>query len=413
MWLRDALPEELPGAHVMIYGYDSKLAKSTSFQNLGDVASRFRHSLQITLGKRTNCRPLIFIAHSLGGLILKQAMVQMASGDAADLDNLKATFAIFFFGVPNQGMDIKSLLAMVRGQPNLPFLAALDKNNGLLHELVEKFRAIFDFRDSHVISFFETEESPTARLNEGQWSMSGDPAILVDRYSAKSGRLWEDTPSHLHPINCSHSEMVKFPEHDEDCEVVLGKLKRFAELAPAVIRARWEDNTVVKPAPRAKPAFTKSTPTLASTIPSSDLQLQGSSAPHAKSAEMAISGVSMRSPSKEEPFDQAPVEQDETAQMTDSGNNGLDTPPPESKITLTRTHANSHVDLPFPPPPLVYRRELVSSDKQEQNDETRVVFNKTIGENYRHGRTGYLRVGVLFLTWEDDDLKCKSSEVIT
>lgn len=41
MWLRDALPEESPGAHVMIYGYDSKLAKSTIFQNLGDVASRF------------------------------------------------------------------------------------------------------------------------------------------------------------------------------------------------------------------------------------------------------------------------------------------------------------------------------------------------------------------------------------
>ena len=92
----------------------------------------------------------------------------MISGDSADLDNLKATFAIFFFGVLNQGMDIKPLLAMVRGQLNLPFLAALDKNNGLLYELVENFRVVFDFRDSYVISFFETEESSTARLNEGQ-----------------------------------------------------------------------------------------------------------------------------------------------------------------------------------------------------------------------------------------------------
>lgn len=119
----------------------------------------------------------------------------------------------------------------------------------------------------------------------------------------------------------------------------------------------------------------------------------------------------MRSPPKEEPFDQVQVEQDETAQMSDPGNNGLDTPPLESKITLTKTHANSHVDLPFPPPPLVYRRKFWSSDKQEQDAETKVVFNKTIGENYRNGRTGYLQVGVLFLTWEDDDLKCKSSEV--
>ena len=162
MWLRDALPEQLPGARVMIYGYDSKLAESTSFQNLGHVASKFRESLQVHLEKRASGRPLTFIAQFLGGLVLKQAMVQMASGDAADLDNLKATFVIFFFGVPNQGMDIRSLLAMVRGQSNLPFLATLDKNNGSLHELVERFRAVFDFRNSYVISFFETRELDSA-----------------------------------------------------------------------------------------------------------------------------------------------------------------------------------------------------------------------------------------------------------
>lgn len=243
MWLRDALPEQLPAAHVLIYGYDSKLAKSNSFQNLSDVASRFRDSLQIALGKGRSCRPLIFIAHSLGGLILKQAIIQMKSGDPADLENLKSTFAILFFGVPNQGMDIRSLLAMVHGQPNLPFLATLDKNNGLLHELIENFQAVFDFRDSYVVSFYETAESPTARFNEGKWSMTGDPAVLVDRYSAKSGRVWEDKPSNLYPINCTHSEMVKFPENDEDCERVLNKLKFFAEEAPAIIRARWNDDT--------------------------------------------------------------------------------------------------------------------------------------------------------------------------
>lgn len=304
MWLRDALPEELPGARVMIYGYDSKLAESTSFQNLGDVASRFRESLQVHLGKRASGRPLIFIAHSLGGLVLKQAMVQMASGDAADLENLKATFVIFFFGVPNQGMDIRSLLAMVRGQSNLPFLATLDKNNGLLHELVEKFRAVFDFRDSYVISFFETRESPTARLDEGNWSMTGDPAILVDRYSAKSGRPWEDNPFCLHPINCSHSALVKFSEHDEDCEVVLGKLKRFAELAPAFIRARWNDDVAAKPKPFAKQTFTKSTPNLALDPLASNLQLLGSSLPLVKPKNRENSGISMGIPSEDKRFDE-------------------------------------------------------------------------------------------------------------
>ena len=268
MWIRDALPEQLPGARVMVYGYDSTLANSTSSHHLGDVASRFRESLQVNIGRRTKCRPLIFIAHSLGGLVLKQAMIQMASGDAADLENLRVTFAILFFGVPDQGMDTKALFEMVRGQASIQLLAACDKNSSLLQELADRFQAVFDFRDSHVISFFETEESPTAILNEGKWSMTGDPAILVDRYSAKSGRSWEDKLSHLYPINCGHSEMVKFPEHDENCEVVLGKLKRVSELAPAVIRARWKtDSEVVEKVAFEIPALAAATPNPASSFP--------------------------------------------------------------------------------------------------------------------------------------------------
>ena len=45
----------------------------------------------------------------------------------------------------------------------------------------------------------------------------------------------------------------------------------------------------------------------------------------------------------------------------------------------------------------------------EQYEEERLVFNKTI--RYRHGKTGYRRVGALCLTWKDDDLQCKSTEV--
>lgn len=40
MWLRDALPHQIKGSRVFIYGYDTKLVKSSSFQslrNLGQV----------------------------------------------------------------------------------------------------------------------------------------------------------------------------------------------------------------------------------------------------------------------------------------------------------------------------------------------------------------------------------------
>ena len=239
MWLRDALPHDLPGGRVFTYGYDTRLAESTSFQNLEDVALTFCASLRIALSNRPPDRPLIFVAHSLGGLVLKQALIQMASGDPVDRRIFQSTYGILFFGVPNQGMDISSLIAMVRSQLNLPFLTMFSKDGGSLHGLVEKFRAVFDFKDSEIISLYETCASRTAMKDtNGKWSMSGEYAVLVDRYSARSGRLWEESPSFLQPIARNHSDMVKFSEYDDVGVIVANFLVRFARAAPAIIENR-------------------------------------------------------------------------------------------------------------------------------------------------------------------------------
>ncbi|MCJ1390214.1 hypothetical protein MMC18_003072 [Xylographa bjoerkii] len=44
-------------------------------------------------------------------------------------------------------------------------------------------------------------------------------------------------------------------------------------------------------------------------------------------------------------------------------------------------------------------------------DDARFIFNKTIAGHYRNGPTEYTRVGVLLITWEDDDMNLKKSEV--
>lgn len=48
---------------------------------------------------------------------------------------------------------------------------------------------------------------------------------------------------------------------------------------------------------------------------------------------------------------------------------------------------------------------------EEPYEELEITFNKTLEGHYRNGKTGYQRVGVLFLTWEEDDLQCKETEV--
>ena len=50
-------------------------------------------------------------------------------------------------------------------------------------------------------------------------------------------------------------------------------------------------------------------------------------------------------------------------------------------------------------------------ERKAQYEKARVTFDKTISGHYRDGKTGYKDVGVLFITWEEDDLQCKKTEV--
>lgn len=79
MWLRDDLPTALcdpgtgtPIARIMVYGHDSPVTNSESFQDLGDISQAFLSSFVGLLG-RGNIKPIIFIGHSLGGIIIKKA----------------------------------------------------------------------------------------------------------------------------------------------------------------------------------------------------------------------------------------------------------------------------------------------------------------------------------------------------
>ncbi|KAK7397941.1 hypothetical protein QQX98_012695, partial [Neonectria punicea] len=90
MWLRDALPYDLtwedtdnPMARVMVYGYESRVAQSKSMQNLEDLATSFHNSL-LALASAATTRPIILIAHSLGGLIVKQTLILLSKSKNED-----------------------------------------------------------------------------------------------------------------------------------------------------------------------------------------------------------------------------------------------------------------------------------------------------------------------------------------
>ena len=75
---------------------------------------------------------------------------------------MESLVGLFFFGVPNRGMDVESLQAIVGDKQNRYLLESVGQYSDLLLQQDGQFGSTFHFKDSHVVSFFETKPSPTA-----------------------------------------------------------------------------------------------------------------------------------------------------------------------------------------------------------------------------------------------------------
>jgi hypothetical protein len=164
MWLRDQLPLNIPYLRSIIYGYDTSLVKSQSFQSVDDLALAFFSRLRSVTGPSAGARSIIFFAHSLGGIVLKRAITLAANSGYAEGDVLNNVRIIFFFGVPNQGMYMSHLLAMVGDQPNEGLVNELSNNSDYLSMLDIQFSGLAVFRATRFISVYETKRSRTTKV---------------------------------------------------------------------------------------------------------------------------------------------------------------------------------------------------------------------------------------------------------
>ena len=161
MWLSESLPRDMPTARVMIYGYESGLQDSNSFAGLDDLVSSLRAALRRLLGSGEQ-RRLILLGHSLGGLLIKEAQIQMTESNS-ELDQVRRIAGVLFFGVPNDGMDITSLIPMVNDQPNRALLESLSAiNSQVLRLQGRSFAKLLDQTALNLFCFYETKLSPTA-----------------------------------------------------------------------------------------------------------------------------------------------------------------------------------------------------------------------------------------------------------
>jgi hypothetical protein len=164
MWIRDALPKSLPNIRPILYGYDTTLVNSNSFQSTLDLALGLLSQIKANGWSSPTSKPLLLLAHSLGGIVLKQALVSHANQIRHDDPLWNAIKGAIFFGVPNLGMKQSHLMAMVDGQPTETIVADLSVDSEYLCQLDENFAGIACLQRVQLYWAYETRKSPTVKV---------------------------------------------------------------------------------------------------------------------------------------------------------------------------------------------------------------------------------------------------------
>ncbi|KAL0633451.1 hypothetical protein Q9L58_007664 [Maublancomyces gigas] len=239
MWLRDFIPDDLLengyNARILVYGYDTKLVGSTSDASIYEISKQFLEAVKDTRRQKTEAhRPIILIGHSLGGLVIKEALME---ADKTYHDIFRSCYGILFFGVPNRGLEITQLASMVKGQPNSHLVRDLCGRSQFLDLLHRSFCHHFRLEDSKIISVYETKDTETVQtiLETGEWARGGKPVRMVTRQSAI-----HSTDGRNIPLDADHSTLVKFRSRtDLNYQTIRNEILDLTRDAPKIIENRF------------------------------------------------------------------------------------------------------------------------------------------------------------------------------
>ncbi|KAG8828851.1 hypothetical protein FRC19_000239 [Serendipita sp. 401] len=218
-WLETYLLEDLPEARIMAFEYNSKWLYNADFLGLHEHASALLHAL-VDKRQETPGRPILFIGHSYGGLVIKQTLILSRKSKADPPDPRQwiadVESSIAFLGTPHQGSN-HALFARVLSFIYRPFggtyahVLKLLSDSDRLVELDREFKDVLpEGHTKRTICFYETK---------GQvWSWPLGP--IVTRTSAYLGQGREAA------MECDHNEMNKFFDRDERYKGFIENLQR-------------------------------------------------------------------------------------------------------------------------------------------------------------------------------------------
>lgn len=163
------LSQVLPDVQILTWGYDTDVDRflgSASQNSIHQHATNLLADLT-DLREEQESSPLIFVCHSLGGIVVKDAINQSRAVEGTRLKGIfPATHGIMFLGTPHRGSKSATMgklaynvtLAITK-RPNLQLLRGLERNSEILDRISDGFLQTLTKRDIRLYSFREELET--------------------------------------------------------------------------------------------------------------------------------------------------------------------------------------------------------------------------------------------------------------
>ncbi|KAK3312875.1 hypothetical protein B0H66DRAFT_569081 [Apodospora peruviana] len=234
-WPQTLLPLRIPNVRILTFGYDANPIAwrvSVSVNRIGDHSNNLLGAIAMHRqdNKSSSTRPIIFVAHSLGGLVCKDALLSSRSSADERIRRIyECTSGIIFLGTPHSGA---SLATVAHRLARLLALTTLPKSNLRILRVLEK--------DSEVLAriqadFYALLQTPRQRRSDGmllkpltvscfheELKYPGLGEVIVPADSAVLHGYGPGLGIHAH-----HKDIARFgDENAPGFESVVGELQR-------------------------------------------------------------------------------------------------------------------------------------------------------------------------------------------
>ncbi|KAL9065770.1 MAG: hypothetical protein Q9161_007995 [Pseudevernia consocians] len=252
-WLTDLLPQTFRdyktsiSARVFCFNYQSAwLGPQLSRNRLEGLAKRLLDDIHNVRDKNDTVsdRPIIFIGHSFGGLVIEQAVVQANSAGSTYEYLVKLIGGIVLLGTPHQGSKSQKWGSIMASLANLidygetGLMKEVDEKSMKIFDLISEFKRIMigmDLAKTAVICFYENLPTNylTRVMDTGLWIQRQTSSMIVEETSAVLSGFNSVV------LDSDHLKLNKFASaQDGNYVSVSSNLCRIATEAPVFIRRR-------------------------------------------------------------------------------------------------------------------------------------------------------------------------------